>query len=246
MISPIARIASVAVLILGCVLQTSEAGFTTVDLSSYANNNLQTGYNGGNNYPVGGTMLTVGPSPFVISSDQGQANTGGVIQTGVGSSTPLRYDVAVSEFGVSTAYTLMNTIYGVLGATVGAVEFIGSKGDTATFNLVEGTNIRDHFNDGYNNTIAAGTNSVYFGSGGIAAPDRLDEQIYNLPTAFLTETLTDVVLIGEGNNPNGQPFLAALTLSNTSVPEPSGIILAAMGLGLAAMAARRRLARREV
>ena len=49
------------------------------------------------------------------------------------------------------------------GATVGqndyldgSVQFFGTNGAQARFNLVQGTNIRDHNNDGYNNTIAPG------------------------------------------------------------------------------------------
>ena len=48
-----------------------------------------------------------------------------------------------------------------------------------TFNLVEGTNIRDYNNDGYNNTIAAGTPSLSYGNGQV----RLDMQTFVLPSA---------------------------------------------------------------
>ena len=56
----------------------------------------------------------------------------------------------------TTVYTLINSIWGVYGDTVGAVEFKATGGLDYTVKLVEGQDIRDHNNDGFNNTIGQG------------------------------------------------------------------------------------------
>ncbi len=81
-----------------------------------------------------------------------------------------------------------------------------------TFNLVEGTNIRDWVNDGYNSAIAGGTPSATFDNGAT----RFDMQTFVLPSAFASATLTDIILTNVGGNPQGIPFLTAATVATTS------------------------------
>src|SRR5262249_797931 len=83
-----------------------------------------------------------------------------------------------------------------------------------------GTNIRDHFNGSFNNFIAPGAPSATFGS------DRLDEQTFVLPASFAGDTLTDIIVTGHGGNPQGEAFLAAvtvLTAGGAAVPGTLGI-----------------------
>ena len=98
-----------------------------------------------------------------------------------------------------------------------------------TVNLVEGQNIRDHNNDGYNNTtgnISIFSYPIYtFTFENV----RLDEQAFILPAAFNSATLTDIILIGTGNNPNGAPFLAAATVRVSAVPEPTSLMMLGIG-----------------
>ena len=110
------------------------------------------------------------------------------------------------------------------GDTVGTVEVKGTGGPDAVFNLVEGTNIRDHNNDGYEDTIAAGTPSAIFGNGQV----RLDMQTFILPAAFATARITDIILTSEGAHPQGNPFLAAATVATSS--GPSQIVLLGSGV----------------
>ena len=115
----------------------------------------------------------------------------------------------------TTVYTLINSAYGTYGDTVGSVEFQATGGLDYTVNLVEGGDIRDHNNDGFNNTIGQGklggvyVGSVYYGGGQV----RLDEQGFLLPTSFNSATLTAIILHGTGEYPAGEPFLAAATVA---------------------------------
>ncbi len=125
----------------------------------------------------------------------------------------------------TTVFTLINSGYGVYGDTVGSVEFKATGGLDYTVNLVEGQNIRDHYNGGYNNTIGQGAlGSTYVGTAYYGnAADRLDEQAFVLPSAFNSATLTDIILHGAGNDPAGEPFLAAATVATPAGPVQVGI-----------------------
>ena len=84
----------------------------------------------------------------------------------------------------------------------------------AIFILVEGTNIRDFNNDGYEDTVAPGTPSASFGGGQV----RLDMQTFNLPSGFATARITDIIITSAGGIPQGEPFLAAATVTTASGP----------------------------
>jgi hypothetical protein len=177
----------------------------SVDLDSLVNANLQT-YTDGSYYPLGGTSVTVGGIPFTLAHYSGGGT--GILQTSPASqSSPSSFDIPVNIPNASVVYTLINSAFGQLGYLDGTVVFHASNGATATFDLVQGTNIRDHYNGMFNNEIAAGTPSISFG-GGV----RLDEQIFVLPSSFAGATLTDIELNGFGDYPTGQPFLAAITV----------------------------------
>ncbi len=180
----------------------------SVSLTGVVNANLQT-YSGGTNYPVGGTQLNVGGVPFVLASYPGGGT--GVVQTQAATqATPSVFDVPVNAESASTVYTLINSGYGTLNNLDGTVEFFGTTGAYAIFYLVEGQNIRDHYNNVFNNQIAPGTPSASFGGGS----DRLDRQTFVLPSSFAGQTLTDIRLSGFGDNPTGEPFLAAVTVAS--------------------------------
>ena len=109
----------------------------------------------------------------------------GIIQT-PNQSKPSAFDISVNIADPTTVYTLINSAYGTYGDTVGSVEFQATGGLDYTVNLVEGGDIRDHNNDGFNNTIGQGklggmyVGSVYYGGGQV----RLDEQGFVLPASL--------------------------------------------------------------
>ena len=178
--------------------------------TSLTNANLRT-YSNGGDYPAAPTMLSVGGVDFALIPDGTVPSSLGILQTGTSGSS---VDIPVNIAGGTVLNTLINSAYGIAGDTVGTVEVKGTNGADAIFNLVEGTNIRDHNNDGYENAVAAGTPSATFGNGQV----RLDMQTFTLPAAFATATITDIILTSQGGTPQGNPFLAAATVATTSGP----------------------------
>ncbi len=138
----------------------------------------------------------------------------GVVQTPQSSNSS--FDIAVNIADPDTVYTLINSQWGVYGDTVGAVEFKATGGLDDTVNLVEGQDIRDHNNGGYNNTIGQGKlGGLYVGTVAFGGTQvRFDEQEFVLPATFKSATLTDIILHGYGNNPIGAPFLAAAMVAS--------------------------------
>jgi len=150
--------------------------------------------------------------------------------------------IPVNLYGVTTAYTLINTAYGVMGSIVGSVTFEGSGGISHTVQLVEGANVRDHYHGAYVNTTTDPTTiEAVFGdpSPGNA---HFDMQTFTLPAAFQTATLEDITFTSLGiGSPDGKAFIAGATVvSAAGVPE-GGSTLALLGLGLGLLATVRRL-----
>ncbi len=184
-----------------------------VNINPYVNSNLRS-YTNGLDYPIGGTSLTVGGVAFTLANYPGGGT--GVIQT-PNQSSPSSFDVSVNIVNPTTVYTLINSTFGVYGDTVGAVEFKATGGLDYMVNLVEGQDIRDHNNDDFNNTIGQGAlGGIYLGTASFGGGQvRLDEQGFTLPSSFQSSTLTDIILHGYGNYLDGQPFLAAATVTNS-------------------------------
>jgi hypothetical protein len=182
----------------------ANAQFTTVPTGSIANNNLRA-YSAGGNYPVAPTTLTIGGVPFALSSLAGVNNSLGVAQV---SGTTLQFTLTTSVPNPSKVYTLINSAWGQNGVLNGRIEFTGTGGAFASFDLRQGINIRDHWT-AYNQAISDPTIvTTNFGGGA-----RLDRQTFVLPAAFHTETLTMIRLVGiNPGNPQGAAFIAAATV----------------------------------
>jgi hypothetical protein len=171
-----------------------------------------------------GSVQVGGGQSFTLSDYPGGGD--GIIQTQTASqSSPSSFDIAVNIADPTVVYALINSIYGEYGDTVGAVEFEATGGLVYTVDLVEGQNIRDFNNDGYNDLIGEGAlggtylGSVSYGGGQV----RLDELGFDLPAAFQSATLTDIILLGYGNVPDGEPFLAGATVATSNGPVPVDI-----------------------
>lgn len=210
--------------------------YTEINISSQANADIQT-YTYGNNYPTGGNQLDVSGVPFGLALLNNIPGTTGVVQTPSNGGQVESYTFAVPSGTYATAlYTLINTEWGVAGVNEGSVVVTGSGGETATLNLTEGFNVRDHANGFFCNTYSDPT-LVPTTFGELATGQvRLDRQVLALPSSFNGDTVASITFNGLGNGePDGQPFLAALTLQ--TVPEPT--TLALVGLGLLALVVRR-------
>ena len=145
-------------------------------------------------------------------------------------------DIPVGVFGVTSAYTLINSAFGVFGANNGSVEFFGTTAHYKV-DLIQGQNIRDHLNNVFNNVID-GVSAVPAFVDGWA---HLDQQNFNLPVAFASQNLASIRFTGLNlGNPNGIGFITAATVAVASpVPEPASVLLLLSG-GVARLVWRRR------
>jgi hypothetical protein len=208
------------------------ANAASVDLSALVNSDLTT-YSGGSNYPPNGGPLTVAGVPFQLATI-GSNNDTAVIQGSIDPGVSQTYVIPVNEADVTNVFTLINSAFGSLGTDIGALVFKGALGETFTYTLTEGFNVRDHFNDGFVNTATDLAGTANFG-----ALDRLDMQSIILPAAFGSDTLTEIDFQSFGQAGNGSPFVAAITTS-TETPLPAAMPLFATGLGVMGWLSRRR------
>ena len=198
---------------------------TQINLNPYVDGKTQNGVNGAD-FPAGGTSVTVGGVGFTLATVAGGGT--GLVATHA-QSPPSAIDVAVNVPNPTTVYALINSAWGEYGYLAGAVEFKATGGLDYSVNLVEGQDIRDYNNDGFDDTIGGGAlghiylGSVYYGGGQV----RFDKLGFNLPANFQSATLTDVILHGYGNDPNGAPWMAAATVATGSVAVPTRTALRA-------------------
>jgi hypothetical protein len=218
----------IATLALASTVFAAHAQFLEMNISADCNQNLQT-FTDGYDYPFGGTQLDVGGVPFSLSLLDNLPNTTGVVMAPADDQS---YTFTVPSGTYATAlYTLMNTAWGEPGMNEGSILVTGSHGETATLNLTEGVNIRDHYNGFFVNSLSdSDVMSTHFlnQSPNPGGPVRLDRQELVMPPSFNGDTLASITFDGVDNGePNGGPFLAGMTLA--VVPEPSPYLLFALG-----------------
>lgn len=207
------KIKVIATLAIAASVLSARAQFLEVNISSDLNQDLQT-FTGGTNYPTGGTRIIIAGVPFKLRLLNHTAGSTGAIQTPDGNAS---YTFKFPDGVYATAvYTLMNTSWGEAGVNEGSVVVTGSHGETATLNLTEGANIRDHFNGNFENTLTDPTvveTDFLNGQTNAIGPVHLDRQELRLPTSFNGDTLASITFDGIDNGePDGDPFLAALTV----------------------------------
>lgn len=207
---------------------TAHAQFLEMNISADCNQNLQT-FTDGSDYAFGGTQFDAGSVPFSLSLLDNLPDTTGVVMAPADDQS---YTFTVPSGTRATAlYTLMNTAWGEPGMDEGSIVVTGSHGETATLDLTEGVNIRDHYNGFFVNSLSDST-VVSTGFDGHSinpkGPVRLDRQELVLPSSFNGDTLASITFDGvDHGEPNGDPFLAGMTLA--VVPEPSVYLIFALG-----------------
>ncbi|MEM7222765.1 MAG: PEP-CTERM sorting domain-containing protein [Pseudomonadota bacterium] len=213
---------------------SAKAGFITQDLSSIANSSITTYTNGGNYPPAG--MTTLAGIPFLFANDgSGSANVvGGLASLG----TPANYIIpGLNIPNVTSMIAIINSAFGICGTDVGSIG-AQSGGSSSTTTLTEGTNVRDHLNDGtFCGTQTEAIATVNFGDDAIY-------DIYEFDLAALTlggaNPITQFNFNTDGQGIGGEPFLAALTFVTNEVPEPGTLTLFVIALGGLVLMMRRR------
>ena len=208
---------TLALSILACSAQASS--YTTLALPTF-NTNITTWTDGSVYSPLfPSSTQTFSGVPFAFESD-GNGNNAFLNGTLV---------VPVNVYGVSTVYTIINTAWGQLNATVGSITFTSADNNSYTVDLIEGGNVRDHYLGSYVNTLSdSSVTPAVWGSATSGA--HLDMQAFALPSIFWTQTLASITFTSAGGNPQGQPFLAAATTEVAAVPVPGAAVLLGSGL----------------
>ena len=158
--------------------------------------------------------------PFLIAGDkEGTENNAWFSDFAAGGGgSPVSITIPINVAKVKTVYTLMNTLWGSTASGLLSITFTGSDGATWTFDPIGGVNVRDYNNGSYTDTCIcqlpggvgqAGTINAWVNGKG----QRLDEQIYELPAEFATQTLVSITITDSGNEGVQRSFLAALTVS---------------------------------
>jgi hypothetical protein len=211
-------------LCLGATLaRAAKSPTTPIDISSISNTTwCSSEIINCSTYPFG--AQTFDGIPYLIPGNaQGTANNfwSSQIAAGGGSGT-VSVTVPINVAKVKTVYTLMNTLWGSTQSGLVTITFTGSAGATWTFDPIGGTNIRDYNNGSFTDSIACQIPGAVGESASINAwvngqGQRLDEQVYELPAVFKTQTLVSMTITDSGNSGFQRSFLAGVTVS-TLVP----------------------------
>jgi hypothetical protein len=126
--------------------------------------------------------------------------------------------IPVNISGVTTAYTLINIVWGTQGSLAGTLTFNGSGGLSYGVDLTVGVNVRDHFYGTFVNTTSdPSTVDAVWGDPN-PGHAHLDMQIISLPAAFAAATLEEVIFEPLGDFPAGHAFLVAATVAMDAPP----------------------------
>lgn len=210
-----------------------QADFVKVDISGIVNSDLADYTNGGF-YPGPGP-ITIGGIPFDLAAGA-DGNTwvvGGLASIGTAQSYAIN---GLGITGVTSMYAIINSAFGACGVTVGSIG-ASTAGSSITFDLVEGQNVRDHYNGVFCNTETDAIATANYGG-----DVRFD--VYRFDLSALTNNgaipITGFNFDTFGQGGAGEPLLGAVTLG--TVPEPSSwTMLALAALALVGLSRWRRI-----
>ncbi len=183
---------------------SARAGEIPIDISHLANELWTFSGAPGGASIINGSTFPIGPQNFggiPLAIPTGPNNYWNGAAAAKFGSGVVSVTIPVGVYGVTSAFTLLNTFWGWPGpAAYLYVTFTGSDGATETVPLVGDVSVRDYNQDGNTNTIN-NTSTTQVWQNGLG--QRLDRQAYALPAAFHTQTLTSVTITDTGNQGNG-------------------------------------------
>lgn len=168
--------------------------------------------------PEGNVVLGVVPFSIPIGGDNEwtAAGAGELFDQDLNGVYTLVIPVGVT--GVRSAYTLINTWWGTTAGSRMKIEFFGSGGAYYSRDLLGNSDIRDwnaFFTESINNLTTVNVFEVPVGRDN--NPDYIDMQIYDLPPAFQTEVLTQIVVTDYRTAGWHSGILSGLTLERESL-----------------------------
>lgn len=201
-------------------------------------NDTFAGFINGSDFPTG--PQTFGSIPFNIPAS---GNT--IWHSRIGSAMdPKVLDVSVNLFGVQEVHTLIGSWWGEkINGTYASVEFFGSDGAYAIFNLDGDDDIRDYNLNPTFTTLINGTTTVEVWNNS-PRNQHLDKQLFQLPASFLDETLSSMKITDAGAENFQRIFVAGITAGVAPTQAPDGGSTAALfTLGVLALGFLRRTLR---
>ncbi len=224
-------------IVAACVLVAAGPALATgtpIDISSGFTLDLNgSDYTSGSSYPVAGQTITIGGVDF-LTGDFEDTGDSGVVQTTY-RSNPTSINIDIADIAhVTTLYTLINSAFSG-GSTVGYLDLNFSDGETYSYALTEGYNIRDHNSAGQPNLPGIYGTELFPGDPSV----RLDAQEIDVPLQYQGLTLTSLTL--RNTNVAANPFMVAATVV-TGVPEAAtwAMMLGGFSLIGATLRTRRR------
>lgn len=177
---------------------------------------------GGNLYPTG--EQTLGGVPYILGTNTNYCYTFG---WGLDDNVHV-VTIPLGITGIDRVFMLMNTEAGRPGPTSYIhVQFQGTGGASASYDLIGNVDVRDYNQDGYTNSINNTTTINVFSTGN---GQRMDRVLFDLPPAFLSQSLTSMVITDNGSTfvePRQRGILFGVTLDR--VPEPGALGLLLVG-----------------
>lgn len=147
-------------------------------------------------------------------------------------------NVTTDLFGVDKIYTLINTFWGSSITGLTSITFNATNSVSQTFELTGGVEIRDFASTSFSNTTTSPNTSLWHLNDSGYSVARLDMQVFDLEDAFLSETLTSIVLEDKGLHYQAlgqyahRAFVAGITAEITpAVPLPGAAMLFLGALG---------------